>query len=82
MGKRHDGKLSRVVWEKAGIMEKNSDARPFHDLSTNEIQEYTSINKAAKAMGVTQPPLSNRLKETQGSIIVKKRFVVEKVKSK
>lgn len=51
------------------------------DLSTNEISEYTSINKAAKAMGVTQPPLSNRLKQTQGSIIVKKRFVVEKVKS-
>lgn len=43
---------------------------------------YTSITRAAKAMGVTQPPLSRRLKETQGSIIVKKRFQVKKVNEK
>lgn len=49
------------------------------DLSTNEISMYSSITRAAKAMGVTQPPLSRRLKETEGSIIVKKRFQVEKV---
>lgn len=49
------------------------------DLKTNELSVYTSITRAAKAMGVTQPPLSKRLKETQGSIIVKKRFQVEKV---
>lgn len=49
------------------------------DLNTKDISVYTSITKAAKAMGVTQPPLSRRLKETQGSIIVKKRFQVEKV---
>lgn len=49
------------------------------DLNTNEISVYTSITRAAKAMGVTQPPFSKRLKETQGSIIVKKRFQVEKV---
>lgn len=49
------------------------------DLNTNEISVYTSITRAAKAMGVTQPPLSRRLKETQGPIIVKKRFQVEKV---
>ena len=49
------------------------------DLNMNEISVYTSITRAAKAMGVTQPPLSKRLKETQGSIIVKKRFQVEKV---
>ena len=52
------------------------------DLKTNETSVYTSIARAAKAMGVTRPPLSNRIKETQGSIIVKKRFQVEKVKSK
>lgn len=51
------------------------------DLKTNETSVYTSIARAAKAMGVTRPPLSNRIKETQGSIIVKKRFQVEKVKS-
>ena len=51
------------------------------DLSTNEISVYTSIIRAAKAMGITQPPLSKRLKEIGGSIIVKKRFQVEKVNS-
>jgi len=49
------------------------------DLNTSEITVYTSVTKAAKAMGVTQPSLSKRLKETQGSIIVKKRFEIEKV---
>ena len=51
------------------------------DLKTNETSVYTSIARAAKAMGVTRPPLSNRINERQGSIIVKKRFQVEKVKS-
>lgn len=51
------------------------------DLITKEISVYSSITRAAKAMGVTQPPLSKRLKETEGSIIVKKRFQVEKVNS-
>lgn len=49
------------------------------DLNTNEVSVYTSITRAAEYMGVTQPLLSKRLKETQGSIIVKKRFQVEKV---
>jgi len=49
------------------------------DLNTNEISVYTSITRAAKGMGVTQPGLSRRLKETEGSILVKKRFQVEKV---
>jgi ferritin-like metal-binding protein YciE len=49
------------------------------DLNTNEISVYTSITRAAKGMGVTQPGLSRRLKETEGSILVKKRFLVEKV---
>jgi group I intron endonuclease len=49
------------------------------DLNTNEISVYTSITRAAEGMGVTQPSLSKRLKETQGSITVKKRFQVEKV---
>lgn len=49
------------------------------DLNTNEISVYTSITRAAEGMGVTQPSLSKRLKEAQGSITVKKRFQVEKV---
>lgn len=49
------------------------------DLNTNEISVYTSITRAAEGMGVTQPSLSKRLKETQGFITVKKRFQVEKV---
>jgi len=40
---------------------------------------YPSITRAAKAMGVTCPPLSRRLKKAQGYIIVKKHFQVEKV---
>jgi len=34
------------------------------DLNTNETSVYTSIIKAAKAMGVTQPSLSIRVKNT------------------
>ena len=49
------------------------------DLKTNETSVYTSITRAAKAMVVTQPPLSRRVKNTQGSFIVKKRYQVEKV---
>ena len=49
------------------------------DLKTNETSVYTSITRAAKAMGVTQPPLSRRVKNTQGSFIVKKRYQVERV---
>ena len=49
------------------------------DLNTNEVTIYTSITRAAKAMGATHPSISKRLKETEGSIIVKKRFQVEKV---
>lgn len=49
------------------------------DLISNETSIYTSVTRAAEAMGVTRPPLTRRLKETQGPIIVKKRFQVEKV---
>ena len=49
------------------------------DLKTNETSVYTSITRAAKAMGVTQPPLSRRVKNTQGSFIVKKRYQVERM---
>lgn len=51
------------------------------DLDTNLVSVYTSITRAAKAMGVKHPSLSKRLKETQGYIVVKKRFQVEKVNS-
>jgi len=51
------------------------------DLNTNETSVYTSVTKAAKAMGVTQPSLSIRVKNTQGSFIVKKRYLIEKVNS-
>ena len=49
------------------------------DLNTNETSIYTSITRAAEAMGVTQPGLSVRVKNTQGSFIVKKRYQVERV---
>jgi len=51
------------------------------DLETNEISMYTSIKKAAQAMGVSQPAISARLKQTNGTFILKKRYRVEKVNS-
>lgn len=74
LGKSH---LSESI--KAKMSEERGTAIRVIDLKTNEITVYTSITKAAKAMGVTQPPLSRRVKNTQGSFIVKKRYQVEKV---
>ena len=64
---------------KAKMSEESGTSLRVIDLKTNEISVYTSITKAAKAMCVTQPPLSRRVKNTQGSFIVKKRYQVEKV---
>jgi len=69
--------LSESMKEK--MSEERGTALRVIDLKTNETSVYTSITKAAKAMGVTQPPLSRRVKNTQGSFIVKKRYQVEKV---
>ena len=49
------------------------------DLKTNKVSIYTSITRAAEAMGITQPSLGKRVKKTQGFFIVKKRYQVEKV---
>lgn len=64
---------------KAKMSEESGTALRVIDLETKESSLYTSITKAAKAMDVTQPPLSRRVKNTQGSFIVKKRYLVEKV---
>lgn len=64
---------------KSKMSEDSGTALKVIDLKTNETSVYTSITKAAKAMAVTQPPLSRRVKNTQGSFIVKKRYQVEKV---
>nr|YP_009364357.1 GIY-YIG endonuclease [Ophiocordyceps sinensis]ARF03391.1 GIY-YIG endonuclease [Ophiocordyceps sinensis]QDH07228.1 GIY-YIG endonuclease [Ophiocordyceps sinensis] len=64
---------------KAKMSEQSGTALRIIDLRTNETSEFTSITKAAKAMGVTQPPLSRRVKNSQGPFIVKKRYQVEKV---
>lgn len=64
---------------KAKMSEESGTALRITDLNTNETSEFSSITKAAKAMNVTQPPLSRRVKNTQGSFIVKKRYLVEKV---
>jgi group I intron endonuclease len=64
---------------KAKMSEERGTALKVIDLNTNETSVYTSITKAAKAMGVTRPPLSRRVKNTQGYFIVKKRYHVEKV---
>jgi group I intron endonuclease len=50
------------------------------DLKTNETSVYSSITKAADAMGVSQAAISKRFKNTsQDSFIIKKRYKVEKV---
>nr|YP_009945076.1 GIY-YIG endonuclease [Monilinia laxa]QOE17440.1 GIY-YIG endonuclease [Monilinia laxa] len=50
------------------------------DLKTNETSRYSSITKAAEAMGVSQAAISKRFKNmTRGPLIVKKRYKVEKV---
>lgn len=64
---------------KAKMSEESGTALKVIDLNTNETSVYTSITKAAKAMGVTQPSLSRRVKNTQSYFIVKKRYHIEKV---
>lgn len=66
---------------KANMSEKTGTARRVLDIKTNEISEYTSITKAAEAIGVTQPSLSFRFK-IKNSFVVKKRYQIEKVNSK
>lgn len=71
--------LSESVRDK---MSKNTGtALRVLDLKTNETSIYTSITRAAEAMGVTRPPLGRRVKNTQGSFIVKKRYLVERVEN-
>ena len=62
------------------MSEESGTALRILDLETNETSEFSSITRAAKAMGVTQPPLSRRVKNTEGPFIVKKRYQVERVK--
>lgn len=65
---------------KTKMSEESGTALRILDLETNETSEFSSITRAAKAMGVTQPPLSRRVKNTEGPFIVKKRYQVEIVK--
>ena len=64
---------------KARMSADSGTALKVVDLKTNETSVYTSIKKAAEAMGVTHPAISKRLSKHQGSFIVKKRYQVEKV---
>jgi len=64
---------------KTKMSEQSGTALRILDLKTNETSEFSSITRAAKAMGVTQPALSSRLNKAQGSFIVKKRYQVERV---
>lgn len=54
---------------KAKMSEESGTALKVIYLKTNETSMYTSITKAAKAIGMTQPPLSRRVKNTPGSFI-------------
>nr|AMX22307.1 GIY-YIG endonuclease [Cryphonectria parasitica] len=72
--------LSESIKEKMSA--DNGTAIRVIDLNTNETSVYTSITKAAKAIGITQSTLSIRFKNTEGgSFIVKKRYQIEKVNS-
>ena len=71
--------ISESVRDK--MSESTGTALRVLDLKTNEISIYTSITRAAEAIGVTQPTISKRVKNTQGSFIVKKRYQVERVEN-
>ena len=63
---------------KAKMSAEKGTALRFIDLETNETSVYPSITKAAQGMGVTQPPLSRRVKNTQGPFIFKNVFKLKK----
>ena len=71
--------ISESVRDK--MSESTGTALRVLDLKTNEISIYTSITRAAEAIGVTQPTISKRVKNTQGSFIVKKRYQIERVEN-
>jgi group I intron endonuclease len=66
---------------RAKMSEYTGTALRVLDLKTNDISLYTSITRAAKAMGVTRPSLGKRLKNTQGPFLVKNRYQIEKMES-
>jgi hypothetical protein len=61
------------------MSESTGTALRVLDLKTNETSIYTSLTRAAEAMGVTRPPLGRRVNNTQGPFLVKKRYQVERV---
>jgi hypothetical protein len=63
------------------MSEDTGTALRVFDLKINETSVYTSKARAAKAMGVTRLPLGRRVKNTQGSFLVKKRYQVERVEN-
>lgn len=50
------------------------------DLETNETSIFSSMKKAAEALGVTQPALSQRFKKAS-SFLFKGRYQIEKINS-
>jgi ribosome-binding protein aMBF1 (putative translation factor) len=57
--------------------EANGTAIKVLDKETNVPTNYTSIKKAAEALGASQPALSYRFQKTN-SFILKGRYLVEK----
>ena len=68
--------LSELI--KIKMSEASGTAIKVFDLKTNETSIYSSMKKAAKALGVTQPALSFRFK-TNNSFLLKERYQIEKL---
>jgi len=64
---------------KAKMSERSGTSLSVLDLKTNETSVYPSIKKAAEAMGVSQPAITNRLSKNLDTFVVKKQYQVKKV---
>jgi len=76
--KKFLGKTHSEV-SKAKISEARGTTVKVLDLNTNETSIFSSMNKAAKALGVTQPALSKRFVGTTDSFVLKGRYQITKI---
>lgn len=74
LGKTHSEETKNKMSEARGTGIK------VLDLETNEVSIFSSMKKAAEALGVTHPALSKRFGGTTNSFILKGRYQIEKVK--
>ena len=74
LGKIHSEETKNKISEARGTKVK------VLDLETNETSTFSSMKKAAEALGVTHPALSKRFGGTTNSFVLKGRYQIEKEK--